>query len=98
MPFPISIPLALLFYGIFSLVLGIFFNSPQWVNPIMAGFLLGYLVYDLTHYATHHFPLQRGYARYLKRYHIAHQYKDPETRFGVSSPLWDWIFKSSGDA
>ncbi len=92
MPFPVSIPLALLFYGLFYLVVAVLLNAPQWVNPLMAGFLIGYLVYDLTHYATHHFPMRSGYAKYLKRHHMMHHYKDPDTRFGVSSPLWDWVF------
>ena len=62
----------------------------------MAGFLAGYLVYDLTHYAQHHFPMRSGYAKYIKRYHMQHHYKDPDTRFGVSSPIWDWVFRTQG--
>ena len=96
MPFPVSIPLALVFYGLFTLILGVLFKSPQWVNPLTAGFMVGYLVYDLTHYATHHFPMRSGYAKYLKRYHMAHHYKNPSTRYGVSSPLWDWVFGTVG--
>jgi sterol desaturase/sphingolipid hydroxylase (fatty acid hydroxylase superfamily) len=49
-------------------------------------------LYDLTHYATHHFPMRGGYAKFLKRYHMQHHYKTPNQRFGVSSPLWDWVF------
>lgn len=96
MPLPVSIPLALLFYGLFYLVLAVLLKVPWWVNPLMAGFLLGYLIYDLTHYATHHFPMRSGYAKYVKRYHMMHHYKDPNTRFGVSSPLWDWVFGTAG--
>lgn len=97
MPFPVSVPLALVFYGLFTLILGILLKVPQWVNPLTAGFMTGYLVYDLTHYATHHFPMRSGYAKYLKRYHMAHHYKDPNTRFGVSSPIWDWVFRTAGE-
>ncbi len=92
MPFPVSIPLALVFVGLFYLILGVMLKAPQWVAPLTAGFLVGYLVYDLTHYATHHFPMRSGYAKYLKRYHMQHHYKDPNTRFGVSSPVWDRVF------
>jgi sterol desaturase/sphingolipid hydroxylase (fatty acid hydroxylase superfamily) len=92
MPFPVSIPMAILFVGLFYLILGVLLKMPQWVAPLTAGFLVGYLTYDLTHYATHHFSMRRGYARYLKRYHMAHHYKNPEARFGVSSPVWDWVF------
>lgn len=97
MPFPVSIPLALVFYGLFHLVLAVLLKAPEWVNPLTAGFMVGYLAYDLTHYATHHFPMRSGYAKYIKRYHMAHHYKDPNTRYGVSSPLWDWVFGTAGD-
>jgi len=97
MPFPVSVPMALLFYGLLTLVLGTLLKAPAWINPMVAGTVVGYLIYDLTHYATHHFPMRRGYAKYLKRYHMAHHYKSPDTRFGVSSPLWDWVFKTAGD-
>lgn len=97
MPFPVSIPLALVFYGLFYLILGVLLGVPQWINPLTAGFMVGYLAYDLTHYATHHFPMRRGYAKYLKRYHMAHHYKGPNTRYGVSSPLWDFVFRTAGE-
>jgi dihydroceramide fatty acyl 2-hydroxylase len=96
MPFPVSIPMALVFFGLFYLVLGVLLKVPQWVAPLTAGFLTGYLVYDLTHYATHHFPMRRGYAKFVKRYHMQHHYKDPNTRFGVSSPVWDFVFHTQG--
>jgi sterol desaturase/sphingolipid hydroxylase (fatty acid hydroxylase superfamily) len=97
MPFPVSVPLALVFYGLFYLILGILLKAPQWVNPLTAGFMVGYLVYDLTHYATHHFSMRSGYAKYIKRYHMAHHYKAPNTRYGVSSPLWDFVFRTAGE-
>lgn len=96
MPFPVSIPMAILFYGAFYLILGVALKSPQWVAPLMSGFLIGYLAYDLTHYATHHFAMRSGYAKYIKRHHMQHHYKDPATRFGVSSPIWDWVFATQG--
>jgi len=96
MPFPVSIPLAVVFFAIFYMVLAILFHSPNWFAPLMAGFIGGYLIYDLTHYAQHHFPMRSGYAKYIKRYHMQHHYKDPGSRFGVSSPIWDWVFRTQG--
>lgn len=92
MPPVVSIPLAVLFYGLFSLVVGTLFGLPQWVHPMLSGFTIGYLTYDLTHYATHHFPMRSGYLKFLKRYHMMHHYKSPDQRFGVSSPVWDMVF------
>jgi dihydroceramide fatty acyl 2-hydroxylase len=98
MPFPVSIPGFAIFFGSFYLILAVLLKVPQWVTPLMSGFMVGYLAYDLTHYATHHFPMRSGYAKYIKRYHMQHHYKDAETRFGVSSPLWDWVFGTRGVA
>ena len=96
MPLPVSIPLALLFYGLFTLVVAEWLKAPQWVNPLMGGFVFGYLSYDMIHYATHHFPMRSPVAKYLKRHHMMHHYKDSDTRFGVSSPLWDKVFGTMG--
>jgi sterol desaturase/sphingolipid hydroxylase (fatty acid hydroxylase superfamily) len=87
MPPSVSIPLAALFYGLFALVAG-----PSFVWPFFAGFLSGYICYDEIHYATHHAPMKKGVGQFLKHYHVLHHYKEPGKRFGVSSPLWDYVF------
>jgi sterol desaturase/sphingolipid hydroxylase (fatty acid hydroxylase superfamily) len=92
MPPVVSIPMAALFYALFSVVVGVWLNAPQWVGPLVSGFTIGYLAYDLTHYATHHFPMRSPVMKYLKRYHMMHHYKTPDARYGVSSPLWDIVF------
>ncbi len=94
MPPVVSIPLAAIFYGLFLLIWSVLFKLPNWVDPSFAGFLVGYLIYDLTHYATHHFPMRNGYLKFIKRYHMQHHYKTPDARYGVSSPLWDMVFKT----
>jgi sterol desaturase/sphingolipid hydroxylase (fatty acid hydroxylase superfamily) len=92
MPPIVSIPLAFVFYGLYSFVFSRLLGLPGWVSPLVSGTTIGYLVYDLTHYATHHFPMRTGILKFLKRNHMMHHYKTPEKRFGVSSPLWDFVF------
>jgi dihydroceramide fatty acyl 2-hydroxylase len=92
MPPVVSIPLAFIFYGGVYLIAGIALGAYAWVAPTFSGLITGYLVYDLTHYATHHLPLKGRYLKYLKKYHMLHHFKTPEQRFGVSSPLWDFVF------
>lgn len=92
MPPVVSIPLGLVYYGLLSLIVGTLLGIPQWIMPIGSGLVIGYLAYDLTHYATHHFPMRQGYLKFLKRYHMKHHYKTPDQRYGVSSPLWDIVF------
>jgi sterol desaturase/sphingolipid hydroxylase (fatty acid hydroxylase superfamily) len=86
MPPIVSIPLALFFFGLFLLVFG------RIAPPVFAGFLLGYLFYDMVHYATHHFSMKSGVWLWLKKYHMRHHYDDDHSGYGVSSPLWDYIF------
>ena len=91
MPPIVSVPLGVVFYGLFTLIASLL-GSPQWAPPLISGFTFGYLAYDLTHYATHHFPMRWSFLRFLKRYHMLHHYKTPDQRYGVSSPLWDVVY------
>lgn len=91
MPPAVSVPLAALFYLLYRLVFGAL-ALPHWTAAVFSGFIIGYLLYDLTHYATHHWPLPFAYYKFLKRYHMNHHYKTPNARFGVTSPLWDMVF------
>ena len=69
-----------------------------WVQPFFACFLIGYLVYDYTHFAVHHPGARTRFVRYLRRRHLLHHFATPDARWGVTSPLWDWIFGTTGDA
>jgi sterol desaturase/sphingolipid hydroxylase (fatty acid hydroxylase superfamily) len=92
MPPAVSVPLALVFYLVFHLLLRSVLGLPQWIDPTFAGFIAGYLVYDMTHYATHHCRMRKGALKSLKRHHMQHHYRTPDQRFGVSSPFWDILF------
>ena len=92
MPPIVSIPLAALFLGLFYLLFTLILKAPLWLDPVFAGFMIGYLMYDMIHYATHHFAMRKGYWKYIKRYHMAHHFKSPDALFGVSNPVWDYVF------
>jgi sterol desaturase/sphingolipid hydroxylase (fatty acid hydroxylase superfamily) len=94
MPPPVSVPLAVLFYWLFAWVVGDVAGRPSWLSPMFATFLGGYLIYDLVHYATHHLPMRGPVGRWLKRHHLLHHHVTPHERFGVSSPLWDAVFRT----
>jgi hypothetical protein len=94
MPPIVSIPLAFLFYGLYHVILVEFLSIPQWLPPIFSGFLLGYLFYDTMHYSTHHIPMPWSWYKYIKFNHMAHHFKTPEKRFGVSSGFWDIVFRT----
>lgn len=84
MPPIVSIPLAIFFYFSFSAILGEVINA-----PFFAGFVMGYLFYDMLHYAVHHANSSNKLFLKLKTHHLKHHFKEPHKGFGVSSPLWD---------
>jgi hypothetical protein len=94
MPPGVSIPLAVLFYGLFAWLLDDVFGVPGWLAPMFGAFLAGYLAYDLLHYAAHHLPMNSAWGRRLKRHHLLHHHVTPDERFGVSSPLWDVVWRT----
>jgi sterol desaturase/sphingolipid hydroxylase (fatty acid hydroxylase superfamily) len=89
MPPSVSIPLAFFFYALFCLIV------PRGLLPVFfAAFLLGYVWYDTIHYATHHAPMKGRLGHWLKQHHLRHHYMDDERGFGVSSLLWDFVFRT----
>jgi sterol desaturase/sphingolipid hydroxylase (fatty acid hydroxylase superfamily) len=85
----VSIPLAVAFYYLFSL----FLNS-QHLYSFFSGFVVGYLAYDMTHYAIHHANFKTPFWKKIKQHHMLHHYDDPTKGYGVSSVLWDKILDS----
>ncbi|MBT8377619.1 MAG: sterol desaturase family protein [Ignavibacteria bacterium] len=92
MPPSVSIPLAVLFYFIFLAIFG-----QALMLPFFAGFILGYLFYDITHYAIHHFNMHNKFWLAIKNHHMLHHFQDEYKGYGVSSPFWDVIFRSNFD-
>jgi len=89
MPLPTSVPLAIIFYALFTLTLGRTIGE-----PFFAGFAIGYLFYDGTHYYVHHFVPTTRWGKFLRRHHMTHHFADHDGGFGVSSPLWDHVFRT----
>ena len=89
LPPSVSIPLAALFYYMFSQ-----FLSHQLLLAFFPGFLLGYLIYDMLHYAMHHYNFKSGIMKKVKQHHMVHHYDEPTKGYGVSSSLWDIILRT----
>ena len=87
-PVPAMIYTSLL-YVIFS-----FFISREYLNLFFAFFLLGYLTYDYIHFYTHHGKGKNKVGKFLKNYHLDHHFRDQSKKYGVSSPLWDYVFRT----
>jgi sterol desaturase/sphingolipid hydroxylase (fatty acid hydroxylase superfamily) len=89
MPPSVSVPLAILVFLLFRLLVG-----PVWSLPFFAGFLVGYLIYDMTHFHIHHHRSDNKLSLALRRYHYRHHFQQSDRGFGVTSSLWDRVFRT----
>ena len=88
MPIPLAILLSAIFFGIFYLIMGLntFFFWP--------GFFTGYAAYLYVHYIVHTRKPPQNAFKILWSHHHLHHYVYDDKAYGVSSPLWDVIFRT----
>lgn len=89
MPPVLSVPMAILFYLLFSA-----FLTTGAFESFALGFGVGYLSYDMIHYSVHHLPLKGRVGQFLKKHHLKHHFNEEHHGFGVSSPFWDHVFRT----
>lgn len=88
MPLGASVPIAAAIWAMFALLFG---NPGTW---IFLGFMIGYVIYDVVHYACHHWPMKSGLGSALKRHHMRHHYVDENGNYSISAIFWDRVFGS----
>jgi sterol desaturase/sphingolipid hydroxylase (fatty acid hydroxylase superfamily) len=88
MPPIVSIILASAFFLFYRLIMG------DYGIPFTAGFVAGYASYLCVHYSVHAFPPPKNFLKHLWIHHALHHYQQPDAAYGVSSPLWDFFFKT----
>ncbi len=86
---PPWVNLSLLFLVVGPVVL---WTAPSWGWAWLAGFMGGYMHYDVTHYFLHHTRPQRAHYKRLRAHHMNHHHNKLGRRFGVSSMFWDRLF------
>ena len=89
MPLSVSLPVAALVWGLCLMLLG---SPGTW---LFLGFILGYVVYDTVHYASHQWPMRGKLASALKRHHMRHHYVNKDSNFAISAIFWDSVFGSA---
>jgi sterol desaturase/sphingolipid hydroxylase (fatty acid hydroxylase superfamily) len=62
------------------------------VFAFLPGFLVGYACYLSIHYMVHAFQPPKNFMKKLWVNHSMHHYRDGDMIFGVSSPLWDYVY------
>jgi len=68
--------------------------GPHLHRPFFAGLVAGYMIYDLTHYYLHNAVPRTAFGKWLRKYHLVHHFQTPEVRYGITSPLWDFVFRT----
>ena len=91
MPPVLSVALASILLGLFYLIFG---NNGF---GFTGGFLFGYAAYLCVHYVVHAFKPPKNFFKELWINHSIHHYQDDDKAFGVSSPLWDYVFGTMPD-
>jgi len=87
MPPLMSVPIMAAAWAVLRTLLG-----PTLCLPVLAGFISGYLAYDMLHYYLHHARPKTRVGRYLRSRHMHHHFHDDAASFGVSAPWWDYVF------
>jgi sterol desaturase/sphingolipid hydroxylase (fatty acid hydroxylase superfamily) len=93
MPPAVSVPLGAAVFGVLYLLFG-----HHYAPGLGAGFFIGYLAYDMTHYYLHHFRPRGPMGRILRERHMRHHFQDDTRGFGISAPYWDDVFRTSSRA
>ncbi len=86
MPPILAIVVSGTFFALFFLLMG------EAAYAFFPGFIWGYAGYLLIHFSVHAYPPPKNFFKALWINHSIHHYKDGESVFGVSSPLWDYVF------
>lgn len=94
MPPAVSFALAAIFFSLFK---GLAFLlatwiAPTWVYASFAGFIAGYINYDVTHYAVHHVKVKSKRLKQIRAHHMNHHHNNPDKKFGFTAFIWDRVF------
>jgi sterol desaturase/sphingolipid hydroxylase (fatty acid hydroxylase superfamily) len=83
-----GILISAILYALWFLFIG------AYANAFMAGIITGYMVYSSIHYSIHTYKPIKG-LKFLWAHHLKHHNPKYEDRaFGVSTPFWDWVFRT----
>ena len=67
-------------------------GSWQSATHLYTGLIAGYFFYEYLDFQAHHGTSRGRLTRYFRKYHLQHHHYDATVRFGVTSPLFDYIF------
>lgn len=83
-----SLPICIVYYLAAWAVSG----SWQAATHLFTGLIAGYFFYEYLDFQAHHGTSRTRLIRYLRKYHNQHHHFDATVRYGVTSPLFDYLF------
>lgn len=88
LPLLLAIVISAVFFFLYWIVMG------QYSYFFFPGFLFGYASYLTVHYLIHTRRPPRNIFRFLWKHHQIHHHKNDNQAFGVTTPLWDIVFRT----
>jgi sterol desaturase/sphingolipid hydroxylase (fatty acid hydroxylase superfamily) len=58
------------------------------------GLTSAYTAYEVLHRRVHTHPPIGPYSRWVRRHHLSHHFHNPNHNHGVTSPIWDIVFRT----
>lgn len=86
-------PLALLAFGFAYAAVAPLCGTPLALT-YAASLITMYVAYEVVHRRAHTHEGIGAYGRYLRRHHFHHHFANPRANHGVTSPLWDYVFRT----
>jgi 4-hydroxysphinganine ceramide fatty acyl 2-hydroxylase len=86
MPPVVSVPVGLLVWAICLATIG---PAGTW---LLAGFMSGYVAYDLIHYGCHQWSVASRFSGAFKSNHMRHHYARENGNYAITGMFWDRFF------
>ena len=83
-----SVPVCVVYWLLAWAVTG----SWQAATHLFTGLIAGYFFYEYLDFQAHHGTSRGRLTRYFRKYHLQHHHYDATVRYGVTSPLFDYLF------
>ncbi len=84
--------------ALYALVYHKLTGSVEVTQALLVGNLLGLLYYEYVHFSAHvNITPSTPWGRYMKKYHLWHHYKNEHYWYGVTNPLFDYLFGTYKD-
>jgi sterol desaturase/sphingolipid hydroxylase (fatty acid hydroxylase superfamily) len=78
--------------ALYAVIIAAICRNSFWTAGILTGIWAGFLYYEAVHYRVHISTGNGPLLSWQRRAHFHHHFHDVDRCFGVTSPLWDYVF------